>query len=110
MTQVSALGHKRTLGCARALNMTGLFNAAVSAPQMPFERVSATVGLCFRETRFARQQRQSAHTKTRQFGPNLHDTGKSLLRGTAWWGWEDSNFQPNDYESLAPSSLWRFPG
>jgi hypothetical protein len=22
------------------------------------------------------------------------------LRRTAWWGWEDSNFQPNDYQPL----------
>jgi hypothetical protein len=22
---------------------------------------------------------------------------------TAWWGWEDSNFQPNDYQPLALS-------
>src|SRR6516225_6222757 len=28
----------------------------------------------------------------------LHDTGKSLLYGTAWWGWEDSSFQPSGYE------------
>jgi hypothetical protein len=39
-----------------------------------------------------------------------HGIGKSLLHGTVWWGWEDSNFQPNDYEPLALSSLWRFPG
>jgi hypothetical protein len=25
------------------------------------------------------------------------------LWGTAWWGWEDSNFQPNDYQPLALS-------
>jgi hypothetical protein len=25
------------------------------------------------------------------------------LRGTAWWGWEDSNFQPNDYQPPALS-------
>jgi len=29
------------------------------------------------------------------------------LMATAWWGWEDSNFQPNDYRPLALSSLWR---
>jgi len=31
------------------------------------------------------------------------------LRRTAWWGWEDSNFQPNDYQSLALSSRHRWP-
>jgi hypothetical protein len=25
------------------------------------------------------------------------------LRRTAWWGWEDSNLQPNDYQSPALS-------
>jgi hypothetical protein len=25
------------------------------------------------------------------------------LRETAWWGWEDSNFQPNDYQPPALS-------
>jgi hypothetical protein len=35
------------------------------------------------------------------------------MRRTAWWGWEDSNFQPNDYQPLALSiepraRLWDF--
>jgi NAD-dependent dihydropyrimidine dehydrogenase PreA subunit len=25
-------------------------------------------------------------------------TGKSLFALDWWWGWEDSNFQPNDYQ------------
>jgi hypothetical protein len=25
------------------------------------------------------------------------EPGNLRLRRTAWWGWEDSNFQPNDY-------------
>jgi hypothetical protein len=28
-------------------------------------------------------------------------TAKSLVCKTAWWGWEDSYFQPNDYQLLA---------
>jgi hypothetical protein len=37
------------------------------------------------------------------------------LRRTAWWGWEDSNLQPNDYQPRALSieqrvRLWGFPG
>jgi hypothetical protein len=26
------------------------------------------------------------------------EPGNLCLRKTAWWGWEDSNFQPNDYQ------------
>jgi hypothetical protein len=26
------------------------------------------------------------------------EPGNLHLRKTAWWGWEDSNFQPNDYQ------------
>src|SRR6516225_4565676 len=29
------------------------------------------------------------------------EPGNLCLRKTAWWGWEDSNFQPNDYQLLA---------
>ena len=36
--------------------------------------------------------------------------GNPRLLRTAWWAREDSNFQPNDYQPLALSSLWRFPG
>jgi Protein of unknown function (DUF2933) len=28
------------------------------------------------------------------------------LRKTAWWGWEDSNFQPNDYQLLASGAAY----
>jgi hypothetical protein len=48
-----------------------------------------------------RQQRQSAHTKTPQFGAIGTTPGNLCLHETAWWGWEDSNFQPNDYQLLA---------
>jgi hypothetical protein len=33
----------------------------------------------------------------RQFGAIRTEPGNLRLRRTAWWGWEDSNFQPNDY-------------
>jgi hypothetical protein len=26
------------------------------------------------------------------------------LRETAWWGWEDSNFQPNDYRPIGQTA------
>jgi hypothetical protein len=29
--------------------------------------------------------------------------GNLSLHETAWWGWEDSNFQPNDYQPPALS-------
>jgi signal transduction histidine kinase len=32
------------------------------------------------------------------------------LRKTAWWGWEDSNFQPNDYQPLADNAITRKKG
>ena len=43
------------------------------------------------------------------------DWGNLGSRRTVWWAWEDSNFQPNDYQSLALSvqlgaRLWGFPG
>src|SRR5262249_23904023 len=28
-------------------------------------------------------------------------TRNAALRGTAWWGWQDSNLQSSDYEPLA---------
>jgi hypothetical protein len=37
----------------------------------------------------------NARTKTRQFGAICTTPGNLCLRKTAWWGWEDSNLQPN---------------
>jgi hypothetical protein len=48
-----------------------------------------------------RQLRQSAHTKTRQFGAICTTRGNLCLHLTAWWGREDSNLRPNDYQLLA---------
>jgi hypothetical protein len=48
----------------------------------------------------ARQQRQSAHTKTRQFGPTCTPPGNLCLRGTAWW-----RTQSQSNLSLRPISL-----
>jgi hypothetical protein len=39
----------------------------------------------------------NARTKTRQFGAICTTPGNLCLRKTAWWGWEDSNLQPNGY-------------
>jgi hypothetical protein len=39
-----------------------------------------------------RQQRQSPHAKTHQFGAIRTASGNLRLYGTAWWTWEDSNF------------------
>jgi len=44
---------------------------------------------------------QSACTNRRQFGAIRIELGNLRLCRTAWWGWEDSNFQPNDYRLLA---------
>jgi hypothetical protein len=27
-------------------------------------------------------------------------SGNAIFQRTTWWGWEDSNFQPNDYQPL----------
>jgi hypothetical protein len=51
-----------------------------------------------------RQQRQTARTKTRQLGAICTTPGNLCLHETAWWGWEDSNFQPNDYQLPALSN------
>jgi hypothetical protein len=32
-----------------------------------------------------------------------NEQGNLCLHETAWWGWEDSNFQPNDYQPPALS-------
>src|SRR4029077_17738106 len=50
-----------------------------------------------------RLQRQNACTNRRQFGAIRTEPGNPRLRRTAWWGWEDSNFQPNDYQPVARS-------
>ena len=50
-----------------------------------------------------RLQRQNARTNPRQFGAIRNEPGNLCLRETAWWGWEDSNLQPIDYQSLALS-------
>src|SRR5689334_20247180 len=42
-----------------------------------------------------RLQRQNACTNRRQFGAIRTEPGNPRLRRTAWWGWEDSNLQPN---------------
>jgi hypothetical protein len=42
-------------------------------------------------------------TNRRQFGAFRTEPGNPRLRRTAWWGWEDSNFQPNDYQPPALS-------
>ena len=43
---------------------------------------------------------KNACTNRRQFGAIRSEPGILRLRRTAWWGWEDSNFQPNDYQPL----------
>jgi hypothetical protein len=42
-------------------------------------------------------------TNARGFGAIRAELGNLCLRKTAWWGWEDSNFQPNDYQPPALS-------
>ena len=37
------------------------------------------------------------------FGAIRNEPGNLCLRKTAWWGWEDSNLQPNDYQPPALS-------
>ena len=88
----------------------------------PFERVSTSVGLCFRETGFCwaetavskkpvtlnrSQQRQSPRAKTHQFGAIRTTSGNLCLYGTAWWSWEDSNFEPH---TVGLPARWRFKG
>jgi hypothetical protein len=53
--------------------------------------------------------RRCTRTKTHQFGAICTTPGNLCLYRTAWWGWGDSNFQPNDYQSLALSSRHRWP-
>ena len=49
----------------------------------------------------------SSFVKTHQFGAICTTPGNLCLYGTAWWGWEDSNFQPNDYQPRALSTEQR---
>ena len=42
-----------------------------------------------------------------QFGAFCTTPGNLCLRETAWWGWEDSNPQPNDYQPRALSTEQR---
>jgi hypothetical protein len=37
----------------------------------------------------------------RQFVAICTEPGNPRLLRTAWWGWEDSNFQPNGYRPVA---------
>jgi hypothetical protein len=37
------------------------------------------------------------------------EQGNLWLRETSWWAWEDSNFQPNDYQ-LLPSEVPKVSG
>jgi hypothetical protein len=39
-----------------------------------------------------------APNRHREIGPTGEQAGNLRLHKTAWWGWEDSNFQPNDYQ------------
>ena len=81
-------------------------------------QVSTNTGLCRGETRFCRAetkapkrplksidslQRQNARTNPRQFGAFHKEPGNLRFHKTAWWGWEDSNLQPNDYQPPALS-------
>ena len=58
---------------------------------------------------FARQRLTapaSAAPKAREVKDYSDRRGKPNLRRTAWWGWQDSNLQPSDYEPV-PSSYPR---
>jgi hypothetical protein len=57
-----------------------------------------------------RQQKQSTRTKTHQFGAICRTPGNLCLFGTAWWGSEDSNFEPNDYEPLVSGAIPTYRG
>jgi hypothetical protein len=83
----------------------------------PFERVSGHSRSLFPGNRFLgqRQRRRkgpftfktlvnrdkTSGRKARQLGAICTTPGNLCLYGTAWWGWEDSNFEPNDYQLLA---------
>ena len=78
-------------------------------------RVSNNASLRGRETRFCGAETKAPKPslqfnlqiaeikcvhKSRQFGAIRTDPGNPHLRRTAWWGWEDSNLQPNNYQPL----------
>jgi hypothetical protein len=50
----------------------------------------------------ARQRRafvRSKSAKSRKVKGNFDRAGKSVLRRTAWWSWQDSNRRASDYEA-----------
>ena len=51
--------------------------------------------------------RDKTPRENHQFGAICTTPGNLCLYGTAWWGWEDSNFQPNDYQPRALSTEQR---
>jgi hypothetical protein len=50
-----------------------------------------------------REMSKNGCTNARQFEAIRTELGNLCLRKTVWWGWEDSNFQPNDYQPPALS-------
>jgi hypothetical protein len=54
-----------------------------------------------REAKRAQQAERDAAIEAErakaESGECAGEPGNLCLRRTAWWGWEDSNFQPNDY-------------
>ena len=48
-------------------------------------------------------------TNPRQFGAIRNEPGNLCLRKTAWWGWEDLNLQPNDYQRILVGGCLLFP-
>jgi len=68
--------------------------SAVGKRNFPGQRQRPRNGPC---NSMGRLQRQNACTNRRQFGAIRTEPGNLRLRRTAWWGWEDSNFQPNGY-------------
>jgi hypothetical protein len=49
--------------------------------------------------------RPSLMTVPLQSRPNASPFCNLCLHETAWWGWEDSNLQPNDYQPLCSQHL-----
>jgi hypothetical protein len=98
VTGVTAFGQSLD-GTLRVVSAAGKRN-------FPGQRQRAGSGPC---NPSGRLRRQNACTNRPQFGAIRTEPGNPCLRRTAWWGWEDSNFQPNDYQSLALSSRHRWP-